>query len=131
MAVRVVELFAGVGGFRIGLEGPPGDKDGKFTVVYANQWEPSTKRQHAAEIYVNRWHFVQHDSKPNFYVNPENANDTFENEDISKVEVSEIPNHDLLVGGFPCQDYSVAKTLDKSKDFKARKECYGGKFTAL
>ena len=121
MAVRVVELFAGVGGFRIGLEGPPGDKDGKFTVVYANQWEPSTKRQHAAEIYVNRWHFVQHASKPNFYVNPENVNDTFENEDISKVEASEIPNHDLLVGGFPCQDYSVAKTLDKSKGLQGKK----------
>jgi DNA (cytosine-5)-methyltransferase 1 len=31
------------------------------------------------------------------------------------VEVSVIPDHDLLVGGFPCQDYSVATTLKNSK----------------
>jgi DNA (cytosine-5)-methyltransferase 1 len=56
MTLRVVELFAGVGGFRLGLEGPPGaPRDGNFAVVWSNQWEPSTKKQHAAEVYVERW----------------------------------------------------------------------------
>ena len=61
MAIRVVELFAGVGGFRLGLEGEPktGSKD-NFKVVWSNQWEPSTKKQHAAEIYVKRWNLQKY-----------------------------------------------------------------------
>ena len=52
----MVELFAGVGGFRIGLEGAPGSgEEGAFRVVWANQWEPSTKAQHAAQLYADRW----------------------------------------------------------------------------
>lgn len=95
MAIRVVELFAGVGGFRIGLEGPPGAKnDSPFEVVWSNQFEPSTKLQHASEVYEARWPNANHSNK-----------------DISTVPISEIPDHDLLVGGFPCQDYSVASTL--------------------
>ena len=54
--MRVVELFAGVGGFRIGFEGPPGDSDRSGAhVVWANQWEPSTNVQHAARVYIDRW----------------------------------------------------------------------------
>ncbi|MGQ0518652.1 DNA cytosine methyltransferase, partial [Bacillus sp. D-CC] len=40
--VKVVELFAGVGGFRLGLEA-----NENFEVLWGNQWEPSTKAQHA------------------------------------------------------------------------------------
>lgn len=97
--IRVVELFAGVGGFRLGLEG---FKDSKFKTIWANQWEPSTKIQHAADIY--RSHF---------------NDDTLVNDDISKVK-NEIPNHDLLVGGFPCQDYSVAHG-NKAEGIKGKK----------
>lgn len=84
--LKVVELFAGVGGFRLGLE-----KSGHKT-VWANQWEPKIRAQHAYNCYQN--HF----------------NDKFQdlNTDINEVDYSIIPNHDLLVGGFPCQDYSVA-----------------------
>jgi len=92
--LRVVELFAGVGGFRIALEDYPKKKSSKYEVVWSNQYEPRTKKQHANIVYKNRWPNAVHSE-----------------EDIEKV-VSEnfdtIPDHDLLVGGFPCQDYSVA-----------------------
>jgi len=108
MVRRVVELFAGVGGFRIGLEGPPGSsKDGDFSIVWSNQWEPSTKKQHAAEIYTERWGLEQSVENPLYY---HGDGETFVNDDIAKIDAKNIPNHDLLVGGFPCQDYSVART---------------------
>ena len=81
-------MFAGVGGFRLGLEKPHG-----FKTVWANQWEPSTKRQHAYEVYI-----------ANF------GDKNVSNEDINTVKKADIPEHNLLVGGFPCQDYSVART---------------------
>ena len=107
MTLRVVELFAGVGGFRIGLEGPPGSsREGSFKVVWSNQWEPSTKKQHAAEIYVERWNLQNsQDDSLVFHADGE----TFINDNISKIDAKDIPDHDLLVGGFPCQDYSVAR----------------------
>ena len=98
MSLKVVELFAGVGGFRLGLE-----KIG-FDVVWSNQWEPSTKRQHASMVYEARFGEKNHS-----------------NEDIALVSSDEIPDHDLLCGGFPCQDYSVATTLNNSKGLKGKK----------
>ena len=44
--IKVVELFAGVGGFRIGLE-----KTKQYEVVWSNQWEPNKKNQHASNVY--------------------------------------------------------------------------------
>jgi DNA (cytosine-5)-methyltransferase 1 len=93
----VAELFAGVGGFRIGLA------RAGWKTVFSNQWEPSTKAQHASDIYVARFGEEGHS-----------------NEDISKVE-NLTTKVDLLVGGFPCQDYSVAKTLNSSKGLKGKK----------
>ncbi len=90
MKKTVCELFAGVGGFRVGLE----KSDSDWNTVWANQWEPGKKSQYAFDCYVN------HFGKENKYVN----------EDISTINKSEIPDHNLLVGGFPCQDYSVAHT---------------------
>ncbi|MAZ28926.1 MAG: DNA (cytosine-5-)-methyltransferase [Cytophagaceae bacterium] len=95
--IRVVELFAGVGGFRIGLEGYPKKSTGTYVVVWSNQWEPSTKMQHANLVYKNRFGAENHCG-----------------EDIASVATKDIPDHDLLVGGFPCQDYSVATTLKRS-----------------
>jgi DNA (cytosine-5)-methyltransferase 1 len=92
----VAELFAGVGGFRIGLAAAG------WKTIFSNQWEPSTKAQHASDVYV-----------ANF--GPEGHS----NEDISTVK--DIPNVDLLVGGFPCQDYSVAKSLNSSKGLSGKK----------
>ena len=105
--MRVVELFAGVGGFRIGFEGPPDQSDrSRFQVIWANQWEPSTKTQHAAQVYVDKWNLeVTDDSK----IFSNGLQDIFVNKDIATIDASDIPDHDLLVGGFPCQDYSVAR----------------------
>jgi DNA-methyltransferase (dcm) len=87
--VHVVELFAGVGGFRAGLE----SASGKFETIWANQWEPGKKKQHAFDCYVH--HFKESKNHINM--------------DINDVK-DDVPKHDLLVGGFPCQDYSVART---------------------
>ena len=122
MPFRVVELFAGVGGFRLGLEGVPGSsRDGDFKVVMANQWEPATKTQHAADVYISRWGLIPKEEGSNLYIHPDYDDDIFLNEDIAKVPAKDIPKHDLLVGGFPCQDYSVAKTLDKAKGLQGKK----------
>ena len=115
--LRVVELFAGVGGFRLGLEGWDGKSalsgyrmplrdrgEGGYDVVWSNQWEPSTKRQHANEVYKARWPKAHHCG-----------------DDIGSVPTEGIPDHDLLVGGFPCQDYSVATTLKNSKGLRGKK----------
>ncbi len=107
MPIRVVELFAGVGGFRIGLEGYPRDENASYQVVWSNQWEPSTKTQHANMIYKKCW--------PNANHSGENIEDVIEN------DFDSIPDHDLLVGGFPCQDYSVATTLKNSKGLIGKK----------
>lgn len=87
--IRVVELFAGVGGFRVGFE----KSSNIFDTVWANQWEPGQKGQWAYKCYVRN------------FGNPENCS----NEDIATV-IDKTPEHDLLCGGFPCQDYSVAHT---------------------
>lgn len=98
--IRVVELFAGVGGFRIGLEGA----SDAFQTIWSNQWEPSTKHQDASIVYRARFGTNGH-----------------YNLDINTVKTEDIPNHDLLVGGFPCQDYSVASTLSRSGGIEGKK----------
>lgn len=99
---RVAELFAGVGGFRLGLE-----KSG-WQVVWSNQWEPSTNVQHASACYVKQFGTEGHVC-----------------DDIAKVvkgsHKSDIPDIELLVGGFPCQDYSVAKPLSMATGIRGKK----------
>ncbi|MBO6190500.1 MAG: DNA (cytosine-5-)-methyltransferase [Alloprevotella sp.] len=98
--IRVVELFAGVGGFRIGLEGA----SDAYETIWNNQWEPSTQHQDASLVYQARFGTKGHSNK-----------------DISLVPTNEIPEHDLLVGGFPCQDYSVAASLSRSGGIEGKK----------
>lgn len=102
MNKTAVELFAGVGGFRVGLERL--ESEGiSWKTVMADQWEPGKKNQFAYDCYHN--HF-------------KNTGSVNLNIDISKVESEDIPDHSLLVGGFPCQDYSVASTGAKGIEGK-------------
>ena len=110
MKKTVIELFAGVGGFRVGLNNIKRfNEQGKaienrdWDFVWANQWEPSTKIQHAYDCYVARF------------------GNECSNEDISKVDAKTIPDHSLLCGGFPCQDYSVARSLSNEKGIEGKK----------
>lgn len=101
--MKVLELFAGVGGFRIGLENA--DKN-LFKTKWSNQWEPSRKSQDAFEVYD--YHFP----------NSENIN----------ISISDIPDEkfaemdaDIIVGGFPCQDYSVARSKKNEQGIEGKK----------
>lgn len=101
--MNVLELFAGVGGFRIGLENA--DKN-LFKTKWSNQWEPSRKSQDAFEVYD--YHFP----------NSENIN----------ISISDIPDEkfaemdaDIIVGGFPCQDYSVARSKKNEQGIEGKK----------
>jgi len=105
--IRVVELFAGVGGFRLGLEGYSKNKKPHhkhFKTVWFNQWEPSTTKQHAHETYVKNFGNI----------------DEYTDKDIAKV-TDKVPDHDLLVGGFPCQDYSVARNRGSAGGIEGKK----------
>ncbi|MFB6257062.1 MAG: DNA (cytosine-5-)-methyltransferase [Flavobacteriales bacterium] len=99
--LRVIELFAGVGGFRLGLES---FEESPYQVVRSDQWEPGTKKQHASMIYKARFGEKGHYCR-----------------DIGMVEGQELPEHELMVGGFPCQDYSVANTLSRSGGIVGKK----------
>ena len=118
--IRVAELFAGVGGFRLGLEGYDNPNEpqmklpaaGPFKTVWANQWEPpgTDAKQFAARCYRTRF-----------------GEDSVVNEDIhavlDKYQAGEIdiPDVDMVVGGFPCQDYSVAKPLSQAGGIEGKK----------
>lgn len=109
MRKTLVELFAGVGGFRCGLNHVELKDDkvtetGNWECLWANQWEPATKSQEAYDCYVKRF-----------------GTDGVSNVDIFEVDKHDIPDHTLLVGGFPCQDYSVAQTLSNSKGIEGKK----------
>lgn len=101
--MKVLELFAGVGGFRIGLENS--DKD-FFKTKWANQWEPSRKSQDAFEVYD--YHF------------PDSENLNISISDISDEKFASM-DADMIVGGFPCQDYSVARSKKNEKGIEGKK----------
>ena len=97
---RYIELFAGVGGFHVGLD--RADKD-FFKCVMANQWEPGAKDQFAANIYRQRF-----------------PDDVLINDDVNNIKGGDY-EVDLLMGGFPCQDYSVARNKSKSLGIEGKK----------
>lgn len=101
MEKTVCELFAGVGGFRLGLE----RESKEWKTVWFSQWEPNKKKQWAHACYVGHWGDI--DDKTGI--------------DIALVNKHDIPDHNLLVGGFPCQDYSVARPLPGSKGLQGKK----------
>lgn len=118
--IKVAELFAGVGGFRLGLDGyhdpvhPEFDMPsaGPFKTIWANQWEPpgSKARQFAARCYES--HFGE-----NSVVN-EDINQVLDQAERGEID---IPTIDMVVGGFPCQDYSVARPLSQAHGIEGKK----------
>ena len=106
MNKTICELFAGVGGFRLGFDA----LDSGWETVWFSQWEPGKKMQWAHDCYVA--HFGDSLDK---------NGELHTGEDITNVDKSSIPDHTLLVGGFPCQDYSVAHTLKFSKGIEGKK----------
>lgn len=114
MEKTVCELFAGVGGFRCGLNSinciEDTQKPEKWNTVWFSQWEPDKKSQWAHDCYVHRFG-TRLDLK---------GIDTT-NIDIASVPKKNIPNHNLLVGGFPCQDYSVARSLNGEQGIEGKK----------
>ena len=117
-SLKVLELFAGVGGFRLGLEGYDGGKSSTsgyvrklkntlpFEVIYSNQWEPATTKQHASILYKEKFG----DSDKHFNCN------------ITSLKAKDLPiGCDVLTAGFPCPDFSVASLLKNSKGLKGSK----------
>ena len=103
---KVVELFAGVGGFRVGLESVLKGKG--FKVVWSNQYEPGSAKQWASRVYEYAFRNEKGSKHSNKLI-----------EDA--IASGEVPPHDVLVGGFPCQDYSVAKPNNQSRGIEGKK----------
>jgi len=106
--IRIVELFAGVGGFSVGFNQSNKDNNALFyKTVWYNQWEPSTKKQDAYEIYARKL----------------DKGDAFSNTNIYDVPTEHIDqySYNMLVGGFPCQNYSVATSASKAKGIEGEK----------
>ena len=106
MQRTICELFAGVGGFRLGFD----RLESGWKTTWFSQWEPGARTQWAHNCYV------QH-----FGDSPDLNNEFHTGEDISTMDKQAIPDHTLLVGGFPCQDYSVAHTLSSSHGIEGKK----------
>lgn len=106
MQKTICELFAGVGGFRLGME----RLGTGWNTTWFSQWEPGKTNQWAHDCYVA--HFGDAvDIRGEYHTG----------EDISTMDKACIPDHNLLVGGFPCQDYSVAHTLASSHGIEGKK----------
>jgi DNA (cytosine-5)-methyltransferase 1 len=118
--IKVAELFAGVGGFRLGLEKHASSTNRHsrvFKTVWANQWEPGSTKQHAATVYKSRF------GKDGRLFATDRLDTLFGTniEDVVLNSLSEIPAHEMLCGGFPCQDYSVAKARGKATGLLGKK----------
>ena len=106
MEKTICELFAGVGGFRVGFD----RLNSGWETTWFSQWEPGAKTQWAHDCYVQ--HFGE---------SVDLNGELHTGEDISTVDKNTIPDHSLLVGGFPCQDYSVAHTLASAHGIEGKK----------
>ncbi|WP_237040811.1 DNA (cytosine-5-)-methyltransferase [Phocaeicola faecalis] len=105
--MNIIELFAGVGGFRVGFDRVNANHPNEapfFSTIWSNQFEPATKTQHASRTYCRVFGEEGHF-----------------NCDVALVDSNDIPVHDILVGGFPCQDYSVARVLSQAAGIEGKK----------
>ena len=83
-ALRFIDLFCGIGGFRLAFERADAH------CVFSSDWDRFSRQTYGA----------------NFGEEPAG--------DINKVDVKDIPAHDILCGGFPCQPFSLAGVSNKN-----------------
>jgi len=83
---KFIDLFAGIGGIRLAFEGIGGE------CVFTSEWDAYAQKTYMANF---------QDSHPI-------------NGDITKIDASDIPDHDVLLAGFPCQPFSIAGVSKKN-----------------
>lgn len=104
--MNVFSMFDGVGGFIVGLDRV---EDNFFTTTYSNQYEPSRKSQDAFEVGLYNYPNMEHIPTDVAEITDEK----FEEMNKNGVEV--------IVGGFPCQDYSVARSKKNELGIEGKK----------
>lgn len=85
---RFIDLFAGIGGIRRGFDAIGGK------CIFTSEWDKYAQKTYLANYHNDDSHQLVGD--------------------ITKVDASDIPNHDLLLGGFPCQPFSIAGVSKKN-----------------
>ena len=104
--MKIFSMFDGVGGFIVGLENSSKEI---FKTLYSNQYEPSRKIQDAYEVGLYRFPNMEHIGTDVALI----PNEKFE--EMRKNGV------DMIVGGFPCQDYSVARSKKNELGIEGKK----------
>ena len=113
MRIKIAELFAGVGGFREAVE--YSSLKNQFEVSWSNQWEPSESSKHGDLQNANRVYIAKFGKQGHY------SDDIHLITDSDKKLPKDITNIEMLVGGFPCQDYSVAKPKNVAKGIRGPK----------
>ena len=113
MRIKMAELFAGVGGFREAVEHSP--LKNHFEVTWSNQWEPGESAKHGDMQNANRVYIAKFGKHGHY------TDDIHLITDSEKKLPKDIADIQMLVGGFPCQDYSVAKPKNVAKGIRGPK----------
>jgi len=113
MRIKMAELFAGVGGFREAVEHSP--LKNHFEVTWSNQWEPGESVKHGDLQNANRVYIAKFGKHGHY------TDDIHLITDSEKKLPKDIADIQMLVGGFPCQDYSVAKPKNAAKGIRGPK----------
>ena len=109
----MAELFAGVGGFREAVE--HSSLKNHFEVSWSNQWEPSESAKHGDLQNANKVYIAKFGKEGHY------TDDIHLITDSEKKLPKDIADIQMLVGGFPCQDYSVAKPKNSAKGIRGPK----------
>lgn len=104
--MKVFSMFDGVGGFIVGLNNADPIY---FETLYSNQYEPSRKTQDAYEVGCYRFPNIEHIPTDVALIPDEKYKEMREN------------GVDMIVGGFPCQDYSVARSKKNEMGIEGKK----------